>query len=35
MGSPNTATPPMIIVMIAMTLAKMGRSMKNLLNTWR
>ena len=35
MGSPSTATPPTIIVMIAMTLAKIGRSMKNRLNTRR
>src|SRR5689334_15907133 len=32
MGSPTSATPPTIIVMIAMTLAKIGRSMKNLEN---
>src|SRR5436190_15000022 len=32
MGRPNSATPPTIIVMIAITLAKIGRSMKNLEN---
>src|SRR4051812_43510846 len=35
MGRPKSATPPTIIVMIAITLAKIGRSMKNLENMER